>query len=122
LSKGEQQLYATALLKALVEESNIRFPVFVDSPMQKYDAIHSSKVITEFYPTISDQVVVFPLLHKEMTQAEYNLLLPYVKSVHLIENNGGPGSSFRECKPEELFKESLIEVTHVKQHQNVLTE
>ena len=30
LSKGEQQLYATALLKALVQESNINFPVFID--------------------------------------------------------------------------------------------
>jgi hypothetical protein len=29
LSKGEQQLYATALLKALVDESGIKFPVFI---------------------------------------------------------------------------------------------
>src|SRR5690606_15168424 len=35
LSKGEQQLYATALLKALVDESGIKFPVFIDSPLQK---------------------------------------------------------------------------------------
>jgi DNA sulfur modification protein DndD len=33
LSKGEQQLYATAILKALVEESGIDFPVLVDSPI-----------------------------------------------------------------------------------------
>lgn len=31
LSKGEQQLYATAILNALVEESGIEFPVFIDS-------------------------------------------------------------------------------------------
>jgi hypothetical protein len=35
LSKGEQQLYATALLYGLVEESDVDFPVFIDSPMQK---------------------------------------------------------------------------------------
>jgi len=35
LSKGEQQLYATALLKALVDESGIQFPIFIDSPLQK---------------------------------------------------------------------------------------
>lgn len=34
LSKGEQQLYATAILNALVEESGIDFPVFIDSPLQ----------------------------------------------------------------------------------------
>ena len=31
LSKGEQQLYATSILKALVDESGIQFPVFTSS-------------------------------------------------------------------------------------------
>src|SRR5690606_25148499 len=47
LSKGEQQLYATALLKALVEESNIKFPIFIDSPLQKFDRNHSENIIKE---------------------------------------------------------------------------
>ena len=37
LSKGEQQMYATSILRALVEESDFEFPVFIDSPMQKFD-------------------------------------------------------------------------------------
>lgn len=48
LSKGEQQLYATSILKALVDESGIQFPVFIDSPLQKFDKSHASKIITEF--------------------------------------------------------------------------
>lgn len=75
LSKGEKQLYATSLLKSLVDESGIQFPVFIDSPLQKFDKSHSSKIITEFYPTISRQVVLFPLLHKELTQSEYEMLI-----------------------------------------------
>ena len=67
LSKGEQQLYATALLKALVEESGIEFPVIVDSPLQKFDAKHSKNVITKFYPRISKQVVILPLKTKELS-------------------------------------------------------
>lgn len=62
LSKGEQQLYATSILKALVDESGIQFPVFIDSPLQKFDKSHATKIITEFYPQISKQVVLFPLL------------------------------------------------------------
>jgi hypothetical protein len=50
LSKGEQQLYATSILKALVDESGIQFPVFIDSPLQKFDKSHATKIITEFYP------------------------------------------------------------------------
>lgn len=86
LSKGEQQLYATSLLKAFVDESGIEFPVFIDSPLQKFDKSHSSKIITEFYPAISKQVVLFPLLHKELTESEMEIMKPLVKTAYLIKN------------------------------------
>lgn len=86
LSKGEQQLYATSLLKALVEESNIQFPIFIDSPLQKFDKCHANKIITEFYPTVSKQVILFPLLHKELTENELETMKPYVNSVYLLKN------------------------------------
>jgi DNA sulfur modification protein DndD len=86
LSKGEQQLYATSLLKALVEESGIQFPVFIDSPLQKFDKSHANKIITEFYPTVSKQVVLFPLLHKELTENELETMKPYVNSAYLLKN------------------------------------
>ena len=87
LSKGDKQLYATSILKALVDESGIQFPVFIDSPLQKFDKSHSSKIISEFYPSISKQVILFPLLHKELTEAEYKTLLPFVESATLIVND-----------------------------------
>lgn len=87
LSKGEQQLYATSLLKALVEESGIQFPVFIDSPLQKFDKSHAKKIITEFYPTVSKQVVLFPLLHKELTENELEIMKPFVNSSFLLKNN-----------------------------------
>lgn len=102
LSKGEQQLYATALLKALVDQSGIDFPVFIDSPLQKFDKEHSSNVIQQFYPTISDQVVLFPLLEKELTKSEYKLLIPHLGGVYLIENKI-LGSSVQKQPIKELF-------------------
>jgi DNA sulfur modification protein DndD len=87
LSKGEQQLYATSLLKALVEESGIQFPVFIDSPLQKFDKSHANKIITEFYPTVSKQVVLFPLLHKELTGTELETMKPFVHSAYLLKND-----------------------------------
>ena len=102
LSKGEQQLYATALLKALVDESGINFPVFIDSPLQKFDKSHSSNVIEQFYPTISEQVVLFPLLEKELSQKEYEQLKPNLNGVYLIQNDS-EGSSIAKCKIDNLF-------------------
>ncbi|ASU34253.1 AAA family ATPase [Mucilaginibacter xinganensis] len=103
LSKGEQQLYATALLKALVSESNIQFPVFIDSPLQKFDKLHAANIIKDFYPVISSQVVLFPLLEKELNETEYNLLLPKVGKAYLIEQIASYRSAFNEVVPKELF-------------------
>lgn len=102
LSKGEQQLYATSILKALVDESEMQFPIFIDSPLQKFDKRHATKIITEFYPQISKQVVIFPLLEKELTLDEYEDLLPFVNSVYYIHNLNG-ASCFKQVTPEKLF-------------------
>lgn len=104
LSNGEKQMYASALLKGLVEESNIEFPVFIDSPMQKFDAQHAENIVRYFYPNISEQVVVFPLIKKEMTIEEYEIILPKVANTYLIQNHGNDQSGFLEVKPEELFE------------------
>jgi DNA sulfur modification protein DndD len=103
LSKGEQQLYATAILNALVEESGIEFPVFIDSPLQKFDSIHSRNIITRFYPSVSKQVVIFPLLGKELSEDEYNALLPNVNIAYVIENKDAC-SSFKKVEPSRLFE------------------
>ena len=111
LSKGEQQLYATALLKALVDESGIKFPVFIDSPLQKFDKDHSKNIIKEFYPAISEQVVLFPLLEKELSELEYNYLKPNVNKVYIIENKNN-GSEFMPYEVDNLF-------IHLKLEQDV---
>lgn len=104
LSKGEQQLYATSILKALVDESGIDFPVFIDSPLQKFDKSHSNKIITEFYPEISKQVILFPLLHKELTASEFELMKPAICATYLIKNENGR-SFFKNVEPEKLLEE-----------------
>lgn len=104
LSKGEQQLYATAVLKSLVDESQIEFPIFIDSPLQKLDKNHASNIINEFYPSVSRQVILFPLLNTELTETDYAGLLPKVNKTYLIENLNSDQSTFIEIKPSELFK------------------
>ena len=102
LSKGEKQLYATSVLKALVDESGIQFPVFIDSPLQKFDKSHASKIITEFYPSISKQVILFPLLHKELTATEYEMLKPYVENAVVITNDT-VRSTFKKVNTDKLM-------------------
>ena len=102
LSMGEKQLFASALLSALVEETQLEFPVFIDSPMQKLDPSHSKNILTKFYPTVSKQVVFFPLLLKELTEDEYGLIEGITSKTYLIQN-GKDGSSFVEVPSSMLF-------------------
>lgn len=104
LSMGERQMFASALLSALVDETEIEFPVFIDSPMQKFDPLHTKNVLTKFYPNVSKQVILFPLLKKELTEEEYRYIGPIVSKSYLISNEKG-GSYFVEVKPENLFEE-----------------
>lgn len=103
LSKGEQQLYATALLKALVEESRLDFPVFIDSPLQKFDDKHAKNIITVFYPNIAKQVVLFPLPRKEFGKEEYQLLMDNVESTYMIKNYREDASIIERVSPRILF-------------------
>jgi DNA sulfur modification protein DndD len=103
LSMGERQMYASALLKSLVDESDIEFPVFIDSPMQKFDKDHAENVIKEFYPNVSKQVILFPLIHKELTEGEYELLKTNVSKSYIIHNFNTDASKFVEVSPENLI-------------------
>jgi DNA sulfur modification protein DndD len=103
LSMGERQLYASALLSSLVSESEIDFPVFIDSPMQKFDKQHAENIIKHFYPSVSKQVIIYPLLYKELTEEEYRLLQPNVCKTFLINNTSIDSSQFLEIEPDNFF-------------------
>ncbi len=103
LSKGEQQMYATALLRGLVEESDIQFPVFIDSPMQKFDEQHAENIVKYFYPHISEQVVIFPLINKELTAREYDILSTHISQTYLIHNVHEDKSEFLSIEPDKFL-------------------
>lgn len=84
LSKGEQQIYATALLKGLIDESHIEFPVFVDSPLQKLDTVHADNIMRYFYPTVSKQVVLLPSSTEINTMGDS--LSPLIGRTYSIEH------------------------------------
>lgn len=104
LSMGERQMYASALLSSLVDESEIDFPVFIDSPMQKFDEEHAENIIKYFYPNVSKQVVIFPLINKELTGREYSILQPKVCKAYLINNTSTDSSEFNEAEPDVFLE------------------
>lgn len=104
LSNGEKQMFSTALLSALVEETGLQFPVFIDSPLQKFDKNHSKNILEKFYPNVSKQVVLFPLIYKELTEKEYLLIKDRTEKTIIIQNEND-GSHFVHINKDDLFNE-----------------
>jgi DNA sulfur modification protein DndD len=58
LSAGERQIYAIAILEALARTSGRKLPIIVDTPLARFDSVHRSKVINNYFPYASHQVVI----------------------------------------------------------------
>jgi DNA sulfur modification protein DndD len=115
LSMGERQLYASALLQGLVEESSINFPVFIDSPMQKLDDKHAENIIKHFYPNVSNQVVLSPIPIREMNKYEFDLVKSHVNSCYIINNINESASEFISVETDKLFN-VFEQLTHEPNH------
>ena len=107
LSMGEKQLYAIALLKALIDESGMNFPVVIDSPLQKLDKEHALTLLETVLPELSDQVFILPIPVKEFSELEYHATKGRIHSLHLIEH-GVASSEIRRCTPAEFFTQQEV--------------
>lgn len=58
LSAGEKQLFAIAILWALAHASRRPLPVVVDTPLARLDREHRQRLLHEYLPHVSHQVVV----------------------------------------------------------------
>jgi len=81
---GERQLYALALLRALRQVSRRQLPLAVDTPLARLDEEHRHRLISEYVPEVSEQVLLFA------TDAELNggLLAqaqPFLARVYLLD-------------------------------------
>ncbi len=58
-SAGERQLYAMALLWALRLVSKLPLPLAIDTPLARLDEVHRLRLIHDYIPIVSDQVLLF---------------------------------------------------------------
>jgi len=109
LSMGEKQLYAIALLKALIDESGMQFPVIIDSPLQKLDQEHAMSLLKDVFPELSEQVFILPIPGKELSQKEHEEIQHLVHSMSVIKHEEG-GSEIRSVSKSEFFamEENLV--------------
>ena len=77
LSKGEKQMFATAVLWALAKTSGKPLPFLIDTPLARLDEGHRINLIEKFLPLASHQVAIFST-DSEITFEHYKKLKPYM--------------------------------------------
>ncbi len=83
LSKGEQQMLATAILWSLAKTSGKPLPFMVDTPLARLDVKHRNNLIDNFYPGASHQLVIFST-NSEIDAKYYSALFKYISKSYAI--------------------------------------
>ena len=73
LSKGELQMYATAIVWGLAKTSGRPLPFVIDTPLARLDEQHRENLIQNFYPSASHQTIIFST-DTEIVNSYYELL------------------------------------------------
>ncbi|MDE0309710.1 MAG: DNA sulfur modification protein DndD [Acidiferrobacterales bacterium] len=92
LSAGERQLLAVAILWALSRYSSRPIPMIIDTPLGRLDSNHRSKLVNEYFPKASHQVIL--LSTDEEIYGEYHRdLQSSLSRSYLIEFDEDSGGS-----------------------------
>ena len=87
LSSGEKQIYISCLIKAILKASFQKLPIFIDTPLGRLDEQHRDKMTKIFYPTLSEQVVLFST-NSEITPRRFRDISNNISKSYLLSNNG----------------------------------
>jgi DNA sulfur modification protein DndD len=84
LSAGERQLLATALLWGLGRAAGRPLPVIIDTPLGRLDGTHRRRLLTNYIPNASHQVIVLAT-DEEISDEEISMLEPSIARKHLLQ-------------------------------------
>lgn len=73
LSKGEMQIYATAVMWALAKTSGKPLPFIIDTPLARLDMQHRENMVNLFYPSASHQTIILAT-DSEISEPHYKAL------------------------------------------------
>jgi DNA sulfur modification protein DndD len=84
-STGEKQIYISCLIKSILKEAILNFPIFIDTPLGRLDHEHIENILKDYYPELSSQVVLLAT-NNEITPRRFHSISSKVSKSYLIVN------------------------------------
>lgn len=92
LSAGEKQIYAIAMLEALGRTSGRNLPIIIDTPLGRLDSKHRSKLVKNYFPTASHQVLILST-DTEIDENFYSELSSEISHAFSVDYDSNRGCS-----------------------------
>lgn len=92
LSAGEQQVFAIAVLDALLTCSGRSLPLVIDTPLGRLDSKHRERLVQDYFPRAAHQVVVLST-DTEVDREFYEDLAPHLSHSYHLEFDEESGST-----------------------------
>jgi DNA sulfur modification protein DndD len=92
MSAGEKQIYAISILEALGRTSGRKLPIIIDTPLGRLDSNHRDKLVENYFPTASHQVVILST-DTEIDKNYINLIQDDIARTYEIRFDGLTKSS-----------------------------
>ena len=110
LSKGELQIYATALVWGLAKTSGRTLPFMIDTPLARLDVEHRDKLVESFFPKTSQQTIILST-DSEIDNEYFKKLQPFISKSYVMEFDDSKGQTqIREGYFNENEGDMTIEV------------
>ncbi|ACH63673.1 DNA sulfur modification protein DndD [Aliivibrio fischeri MJ11] len=106
MSAGEKQIYAISILEALGRTSGRKLPIIIDTPLGRLDSHHRDKLVENYFPTASHQVVILST-DTEIDRNYTNLIQDDIARTYEICFDGTTKAS--TLKEGYFWKESIKE-------------
>jgi DNA sulfur modification protein DndD len=106
MSAGEKQIYAISILEALGRTSGRKLPIIIDTPLGRLDSHHRDKLVENYFPTASHQVVILST-DTEIDRNYTNLIQDDIAHTYEICFDGTTKAS--TLKEGYFWKESIKE-------------
>ncbi len=94
LSKGELQMYATAVVWALAKTSGRPLPFMIDTPLARLDEEHRTNLVENFYPNASHQIIILST-DSEINNSHYQKLKPHIAKSFVIQYDSDNGKTIQ---------------------------